>query len=195
MPLSFTSTEVSVVLTSAVLLGITNHYAVSLHRSTCSVTSCTSSTTRLIAPSYISQVGKVIKGLPQQVQSLVINGIIHFHLPVVLALERYRAVWHPIEYHNSLGAGQPWKRVMTYVGPAVLFAVLVNLPKFFEVKFVPFVSPETYYDNATGTYLTASRSDSGLKTWEQKGGVEQGVHKRSTVGSLGQHQRQTSIGC
>ena len=78
---------------------------------------------------------------------------------MVLALERYRAVWHPIEYHNSIQAGRPWRRVMTYVGPAVLFAVLVNLPKFFEVKFVPIVEQETYYDSATGTYLTVSQNE------------------------------------
>ena len=48
---------------------------------------------------------------------------------------------------------------MTYVGPAVLFAVLVNLPKFFEVKFVPIVEQETYYDSATGTYLTVSQNE------------------------------------
>ena len=75
---------------------------------------------------------------------------------MVLALERYRAVWHPIEYHNSLGAGKPWRRVMTYVGPAVLFAVLVNLPKFFEVEFVPIIEQVDYYDSATGAILTVS---------------------------------------
>ena len=57
---------------------------------------------------------------------------------MVLALERYRAVWHPIEYHNSMMAGKPWRRVMTWVGPAVLFAVLINLPKFFEFALYPF---------------------------------------------------------
>ena len=79
----------------------------------------------------------------------------HF-LPVVLALERYRAVWHPIEYHNSMGAGKPWRRVMTYVCPAVLFAVLVNLPKFFEVEFVPIVEEQTLYNPETGEYFTVS---------------------------------------
>ena len=79
-----------------------------------------------------------------------------FFLPVVLALERYRAVWHPIEYHNSMGAGKPWRRVMTYVCPAVLFAVLVNLPKFFEVEFVPIMEERTYYNSDTGDYFTVS---------------------------------------
>ncbi len=32
------------------------------------------------------------------------------YITVVLALERYRAVWHPVEYHHVVNAGNPWKR-------------------------------------------------------------------------------------
>ena len=45
---------------------------------------------------------------------------------------------------------------MTYVCPAVLFAVLVNLPKFFEVEFVPIMEEQTFYINETGEYFTVS---------------------------------------
>ena len=102
------------------------------------------------------------------------------YITVVLALERYRAVWHPVEYHHVVNAGSPWKRSV-YVGdrdpplkepfpkllnqvrlirecrgrqtpspktglylsyrvfycisPVVVFSVLFNVPKFFEVTF------------------------------------------------------------
>ena len=92
-------------------------------------------------------------------------------LPVVLALERYRAVWHPIEYHNSMGAGKPWRRVMTYVCPAVLFAVLVNLPKFFEVEFVPIVEEQITYNSETGEYFTVSANKSLRKERQDQGQV------------------------
>ncbi len=32
------------------------------------------------------------------------------YITVVLALERYRAVWHPVEYHHMVNAGNPWRR-------------------------------------------------------------------------------------
>ncbi len=32
------------------------------------------------------------------------------YITVVLALERYKAVWHPVEYHHVINAGNPWKR-------------------------------------------------------------------------------------
>lgn len=59
------------------------------------------------------------------------------YMTVVLALERYRAVWRPIEYHNNVNSSpHPWRRVLkSYIIPVVLFSVLFNLPKFFETKF------------------------------------------------------------
>ena len=67
---------------------------------------------------------------------------------VVLALERYRAVWRPIEYHNNVNSlAHPWRRVLwTYVAPVVAFSILFNLPKFFEVKFVETTHYEDAYD-------------------------------------------------
>ena len=54
-----------------------------------------------------------------------------------MALERYRAVWRPVEYHNKCKGVNPWRRVvLSYVMPVIIFSVLFNIPKFFEVKFV-----------------------------------------------------------
>ena len=58
------------------------------------------------------------------------------YMTVVLALERYRAVWRPVEYHNTVNASaKPWRRVMVYTLPVVIFSILFNLPKFFETEF------------------------------------------------------------
>ena len=55
------------------------------------------------------------------------------YVTVALALERYRAVWRPVEYHNKCKGVNPWRRVvLSYVMPVVIFSVLFNIPKFFE---------------------------------------------------------------
>ena len=55
------------------------------------------------------------------------------YLTVMLAMERYKAVWRPVEYRNNvLSSLHPWRRVLTYVAPVVLLSVLFNIPKFFE---------------------------------------------------------------
>ena len=54
------------------------------------------------------------------------------YLTVVLALERYRAVWRPVEYHNNVNGVNPWHRVFQYLVPVVVFSVAFGMPKFFE---------------------------------------------------------------
>ena len=51
------------------------------------------------------------------------------YITVVLALERYKAVWRPVEYRNSVLSGNPWRRVFIYVAPVVVLSVLFNVPK------------------------------------------------------------------
>jgi hypothetical protein len=34
------------------------------------------------------------------------------YITVALALERYRAVWRPVEYHNKCKGVNPWHRVL-----------------------------------------------------------------------------------
>ncbi|TRY70678.1 hypothetical protein TCAL_05430 [Tigriopus californicus] len=55
------------------------------------------------------------------------------YMTVVLAFERYLAVSHPISYHNSVNSGPHWIRITRYVLPVLIFSVLFNLPKFFEL--------------------------------------------------------------
>ena len=64
---------------------------------------------------------------------------------VVLALERYLAVSKPIEYHNATLGINPWRRVMNYIIPVVVFSIIFNIPKFFEIKI------QEYPDNPEGT--------------------------------------------
>ena len=50
-------------------------------------------------------------------------------------MERYRAVWRPVEYHNQCIGVNPWKRALvSYLLPVVAFSTLFNIPKFFEVE-------------------------------------------------------------
>ena len=55
---------------------------------------------------------------------------------LALALERYRAVWRPVEYHNKCKGANPWTRVAYYVVPVCVFSAVFNIPKFLEVEFV-----------------------------------------------------------
>ena len=50
-------------------------------------------------------------------------------MTVVLALERYRGVWRPVEYRNSVLSGNPWRRVFMYIAPVVILSILFNVPK------------------------------------------------------------------
>lgn len=56
------------------------------------------------------------------------------YMTVILAMERYRAVSKPIDYHTIIVSGRQWQRVFHYVIPVVIFSVVFNLPKFFELK-------------------------------------------------------------
>ena len=68
-----------------------------------------------------------------QLHNFVLCGSIF--LTVGLALERYRAVWRPIEYHNQCVGVNPWRRVIvSYLLPVVVLSSLHTIPKFFEVE-------------------------------------------------------------
>lgn len=56
------------------------------------------------------------------------------YMTVSLAMERYRAVTKPIDYHTVIVSGRQWQRVFHYVIPVVAFSLIFNLPKFFELK-------------------------------------------------------------
>ena len=93
--------------------------------------------------------------LPMQVQNIVLLflkgdascGLINFflqnmamvasiYITVVIALERYIAVSRPISTYVSGGDDEgilkAWLRVLKYVGPVILFSVVINISTFFE---------------------------------------------------------------
>ena len=47
---------------------------------------------------------------------------------------RYIAVTRPVEYHMATVSSGPGKRVALYMVPTVVFSVLFNIPKFFELE-------------------------------------------------------------
>lgn len=70
-----------------------------------------------------------------QLHNFVLCGSIY--VTVALAMERYRAVWRPVEYHNQCKGVNPWRRVATsYLLPVVIFSAVFNIPKFLEVELV-----------------------------------------------------------
>ena len=55
-------------------------------------------------------------------------------MTVVLAMERYRSISDPIDYHAIMVSGRQWQRVFRYVAPVIFLSVAFNIPKFFELK-------------------------------------------------------------
>ena len=87
-----------------------------------------------------------------QLHSFVLCGSIF--MTVALSLERYRAVWRPVEYHNQCIGVNPWKRALvSYLLPVMLFSTLFNIPKFLEVEILVKVEydlvTETKYNSTT----------------------------------------------
>ena len=61
------------------------------------------------------------------------------YMTVLVALERYIAVSRPISTYVAGGGGgdqegrmKSWLKVLTYVGPVILFSVVINVSTFFE---------------------------------------------------------------
>ena len=68
-----------------------------------------------------------------QLHSFVL--VCQMYITVALALERYQAVWRPVEYHIKTKGINPWTRVILYyVLPVIIFSALLNIPKWFEIK-------------------------------------------------------------
>ena len=74
------------------------------------------------------------------------------YITVALALERYRAVWRPVEYHNKIKGVNPWNRViMGYVLPVIVYSLLFNIPKCFEIKLGVYPQPIYLNNSLNGT--------------------------------------------
>ena len=57
-------------------------------------------------------------------------------MTVVLALERYIAVCHPLFHRDLVHTHSIATRVVIYTIPVMIMAFLINVPKFFETKTV-----------------------------------------------------------
>ena len=57
-------------------------------------------------------------------------------MTVVLALERYIAVCHPLFHRDLVHTHSITKRVTFYTVPVVIVSFLINIPKFFETETV-----------------------------------------------------------
>ena len=55
-------------------------------------------------------------------------------MTVVLAMERFRSISDPIDYHAIIVGGRQWQRVFRYVAPVIVLSVAFNVPKFFELQ-------------------------------------------------------------
>ena len=72
---------------------------------------------------------------------------------IVLAFQRYLAISRPIEYYVdnsvvSMGNGPNGRSILRYMAPVMLFSILFNLPKFFEIDLEEYEFFDTY-DNVT----------------------------------------------
>ncbi len=70
---------------------------------------------------------------------------VSIYMTTVIAVERYRAVSQPIDYHAIMVSGRQWQRVSSYVVPVFLFSAGFNIPKFFEL------TTQTYTYNVSYT--------------------------------------------
>ena len=77
------------------------------------------------------------------------------YMTVTLAMERYRAVSKPIDYHTIIVSGRQWQRVFHYVIPVVIFSLVFNLPKFMELKTQ--IHADTENSNATSVSHAAGK--------------------------------------
>ena len=67
------------------------------------------------------------------IQSIAMNASIY--LTVVIAIERYLAVSRPLSvYMGEIGGQNKWRALVFYVAPAILLAILINIPCFFEFE-------------------------------------------------------------
>ena len=58
-------------------------------------------------------------------------------MTVAIAWERYIAVHYPLDYNQAMNDSNAIrKRLVKYVGPVLVLAILFNLPKFFEAEIV-----------------------------------------------------------
>ena len=77
------------------------------------------------------------------IQSIAMNASIY--LTVVIAIERYLAVSRPFSINmGEIGGQNKWQTLVFYVAPAIMLAILINIPCFFEFQW--------YYQDSEGQF-------------------------------------------
>ena len=85
-------------------------------------------------------------------------------MTVAIAWERYVAVHFPIDYNQAMNdANAIRKRLLKYVGPCFVLALIFNIPKIFEAKVV-YKTDELYNTSSSKTlYHDQEESSQFLK--------------------------------
>ena len=55
-------------------------------------------------------------------------------ITILMARQRYVAIRHPVEYHNSLQSSNPWKAALTNLMAVLIAAALLTFPLYLETK-------------------------------------------------------------
>ena len=65
--------------------------------------------------------------------AIALSGSIY--MTVAVAIERYIAVYHPLDYNRVVqDSTSHLRRLLCYLLPVIVFSVVFNIPKFFESK-------------------------------------------------------------
>ena len=65
--------------------------------------------------------------------AIALSGSIY--MTVAVAIERYIAVYHPLDYNRVVqDSTSHFRRLLCYLLPVIVFSVVFNIPKFFESK-------------------------------------------------------------
>ena len=68
---------------------------------------------------------------------------------IIIIIFRYCAVCHPFYYRDAVLASSVKFRVAKYVIPVVVFAIVLNIPKFFETEIFYIPVNETVFDKTS----------------------------------------------
>ena len=75
---------------------------------------------------------------------------------IIIIIFRYCAVCHPFYYRDAVRATSVNYRVAKYVIPVVVFAIILNIPKFFETEIFYIPVNKTGFDESTTANDTVS---------------------------------------
>ena len=70
------------------------------------------------------------------------------YMTLAITVERYMAVCHPHRYRELNSTMRPIYRALVYTMPVATFAIVINVPKFFETKVTTF--PYKHFDKKKG---------------------------------------------